>query len=708
MTETKKQTISCEIDLNNMRMIAKSDGDSFQEQEIAKRLFESISSSLQRLSLDWINSFDELIQLQKYEGAYDLFDKNHGKLQFTRSTTPIKSLIKMDVFKLKREHRKRYLTFLVGYSSYIGDRSQSQRNIELLLNEFQEELDPSLVQDLLLEKANIAAIDGFVNKAVLIYQQVISSKYSDAGTTAWAYQGLSNISETVQDKLYYAEKAVDKHLESGSKGPAVNYLMIISDIKSNTNPEEAIKAIDKCISLYGSERLIDRELLASLKHKKAAYLQRIGVSEEAYSCIVEACKLRRGLIGNEIELHSSLLLASIIAEDNNENEESKKFIEEAEKLSLSIEDENFKLSNEIKNIISERMQINDDLLSRIILSGDTQILSAALLYQSTSDTISLDDAMDFLDKARISLEENNDNQLLDAVYYMIAEKYRTEGFFDNAFKNYQKSLEINPFYYEAAQNYAATLFSEKRWNQAELFIKGRIELLGELPGSCFYYARCLFENKKYLLALKYFKKSMTSTSLANEYIQKCLEQLSESDLLHHTYDTSNPVKTITADQFHASLKEFSTSISADSRMHFWEKDKTKNEYRWKSKPEELSKQMLITFLNGKFGKGTIEIIQESRAGAGFIDLYVLLPGGLKVVIELKMCGCGYSSTYALSGESQIIHYQKNTLTKLGFLVVFDARKNDYGKHFNELQMLDNHTIYTVTVDMRPEIDKSKT
>ena len=89
------------------------------------------------------------------------------------------------------------------------------------------------------------------------------------------------------------------------------------------------------------------------------------------------------------------------------------------------------------------------------------------------------------------------------------------------------------------------------------------------------------------------------------------------------------------------------------------------------KPEELSRQILITFLNGKFGKDTIETLQESRAGAGFIDLYVSLPGGLKIVIELNMSGSGYSSNYALSGQSQIIYYQTNMSTKSGYHVVFD-------------------------------------
>jgi hypothetical protein len=34
-------------------------------------------------------------------------------------------------------------------------------------------------------------------------------------------------------------------------------------------------------------------------------------------------------------------------------------------------------------------------------------------------------------------------------------------------------------------------------------------------------------------------------------------------------------------------------------------------------------------------------------------------GGLSIVLELKMCGGGYSSGYAASGEAQLVHYMDN-------------------------------------------------
>jgi len=705
MTDKKVTSVSFEIDLNNQRMIGASDSDTENAQDNGRKIAESILRSLGNLSSDWIQIFDKSIGDNDYQKAYAIFDENRGMLQFTTNSEVLDSLRSMDVSKINRDARKDYLTFLIGFSSHLGKRENLLDDIEILLNEYKEELDPILVQNLFLEKANMASVNGLINKASLIYKKVISSSDSNCGTIAWAYQGLSKIAENIEDKINYAEKAADKHLESGSRDEAVKNLLRVSDIKSTENPKLAIELIDKCIDLYGSEKLIDRELLASLKHKKAAYLHRIGQVTEALTFAEESCALRRGLIGNEVELHASLVLAEVLADSSGEGDKSKEFKSESVTLADKIDDDNFSLRCEIGDLISRSELINGDVLTKIILSGDSFILSAALLYQSTNNTLNLEESIELLDKSRMEVESQKDQRLLDVIYFSIAEKYRTEGLIENALDYYKKSLSINQFYHSSAQNCASMLFSQNRWKEAEGFIRERMDLVGELPGICFAYARSLYENGNYQLALKYFKKSDSSTEGIGDYISECLENLDDSNINSNEGESFFTERSVTADQFYDALEEFSMSISADSRMHFWYMDKASGKYKWTKNPEELSKQMLITFLNGKFGKGEIEILQEPRAGAGFIDLYALLPGGLKVVIELKMCGNGYSSTYALSGASQIIHYQINKSTNLGYLVVFDARARDYGKHFKKLQMVDQHTIYTTAIDMRPVIIK---
>lgn len=705
MSDEKTNKVSLEINLNKNIIVGTSNGTSSLEQDIGRRIVESISRGLRGASDNWLKAFDEKIATENYGGAFEIFEENKGLLQFTKDKTILLKLRSMNVSKLDKNSRKEYLIFIIAFASHTNARAEVSKEIEDLLNEYQEELEPILLQNLTLEKANIAAQSGFHNKASILYKKVISSTDSDSGTIAWAYQGLSKISDNDEDSISFSEKAADKHLESGERNEAICNLLSMSDIKSKNSPAEAVKLIDRCIDLYGTESLLDRELLASLKFRKSLYLQRIGNIQEALPLAEHASELRRGLIGNEVELHASLSLAAILAKANGEHGKFEEYQEESNNLSKLIDNESFVLRREICEAISKKIELDDALLAKIASSGEGSTFSAALLYQSTSTNLTLEDSLELLDRARLLIEGQPDKRLLDIIYFSIAEKYRHEGLISEAFDNYKKTLSLNQHFNSAAQNCAAMLFDAERWGDAETFIKARIDITGELPGICFAYGRALFENKKFPLAFKYLKKASPDAPDRNKYLENCLENISTSELstLDHAEETSNIF--ITAEEFYRALEEFAFSVSSDSRMHFWNRDKESGEYKWTKNPEELSKQMLITFLNGKFGKESIEILQEPRAGAGFIDLYILLSGGLKIVIELKMCGAGYSSTYALSGESQIIHYQLNKGTKLGYLIVFDARARDYGKHFKRLQNINGHSIYTTAIDMRLEVSK---
>jgi hypothetical protein len=96
------------------------------------------------------------------------------------------------------------------------------------------------------------------------------------------------------------------------------------------------------------------------------------------------------------------------------------------------------------------------------------------------------------------------------------------------------------------------------------------------------------------------------------------------------------------------------------------------------------------------------------AGAGRLDLLLQLAGGLQVIIELKMCGGSYASSYAADGEYQLRHYLEQRGVNVGYLMVFDGRLEDFGR-----TVLDTargpassvQTIREVFVDVRPRLSK---
>ena len=68
-----------------------------------------------------------------------------------------------------------------------------------------------------------------------------------------------------------------------------------------------------------------------------------------------------------------------------------------------------------------------------------------------------------------------------------------------------------------------------------------------------------------------------------------------------------------------------------------------------------------------------------------------------------MCGKGYSSTYAASGQEQIVHYLENRDTSRGYLVVFDARMDDFGKVLLDAPASGKFTIGEHFIDLRPRV-----
>jgi hypothetical protein len=121
---------------------------------------------------------------------------------------------------------------------------------------------------------------------------------------------------------------------------------------------------------------------------------------------------------------------------------------------------------------------------------------------------------------------------------------------------------------------------------------------------------------------------------------------------------------VTREEFERAIEDLARFIKARKRMEFWAK-LDGDERKWVSRPERLAQNLLDSFSQARF-RENVEMFDELAAGAGRIDLYVKLSGGLAIIIGLKMCGSpGYSAAYAASGEEQIIHYMDNKDSHLG-------------------------------------------
>lgn len=82
------------------------------------------------------------------------------------------------------------------------------------------------------------------------------------------------------------------------------------------------------------------------------------------------------------------------------------------------------------------------------------------------------------------------------------------------------------------------------------------------------------------------------------------------------------------------------------------------------KTRECGTTFVTSFLRSHLHKD-IEVLDEVIIGEGRMDIFLIIPPGIKVVIELKICGAGYPSTYAKNAISQTVAYMKKKIVVLG-------------------------------------------
>lgn len=705
----KNASIEFQIDLASLKTVGKiADGESDPKvDEVSLQISKSLKNLFTKgFTEKWLPDFNSLIESSNYLDAYKLLEENKWTLQFSK--TPIlESLLRLDKTKLDKEQRKNFLLIIIIVASKEISFGKIEFEIESFLSEFGDSIETDMKQSVLLSKGNALAQNGKINGANNIYKEVIANDSTSAVDKAYAYRGLAKIVASEEDIIQYHNLAADKFLEAGKKQETIIDMVFVSKIHEKNKPKIALKLIDDAIQLYDSEDTLDKEFKAGLHHRKAGYLFSLNKFKEALESIEIACELRKNLIGNEYESYSSHSVAKTLCERLNNSERAFYHSNKISVLSSSISGQEFDLQIQIQNAMDKKMKIENGLLAEIENSEFKLFKLSAYIFNATIDKSSFEKKLEWLDKARLLLNEKDFYNIHYSLYYFTAaEVYRKAEKISDAIKNYELSLDYNLFHSTSIQNCCAVLWENKMWDKSLEFFKKRIDTLGESSSLCYALGRSYFELNKYQEAFNYFRKVDIELNGVDiqKYINECLAKDKEIKLEQKESDTQRLIP-ISIDSFKKTLEDFSQSISSNSRMYFWKNDSGK--YKWDTKPEEKGKQFLITALEMKYGKDSIEIIQEQIAGAGIIDLYLILRGGLKIVVELKICGGeGYSSTYAISGEDQLVHYLKNISTKIGFLIVFDGRSRDFGKGFKAVQSINDVTIFTTAIEMTPKIEKT--
>ena len=563
---------------------------------------------------------------------------------------------------------------------------------------------------LYVEKSRVFFEKGAFNSSFIILQKIIKNT-QDNVLLGCANRNLARLPSNRDDFEYYSNQAIEHFLMGGEKVLAIKVIFSLLKEWEGKDNYKALGLIDKAIELQSSDSSNDKEHSAALLQRKSTILIELGRIEEARDCIFQACSYRRGLLGGEANLHTSLVKAEYICELLGDSVKANEFKDEYQNLEQIIIDDEFTLTRLIADVLENGGGVNIDS-DKIKISDDTSpiIKFGYVMAKYINGNDDFEKKIELLDKALAYSTQANDYLSKTIVLNEMAQQYANNGYFNDAIDKLYNILSFNGNNMQAFQNLVFYLIQEKRLKDASQLLKERIEKVGTLPNLIFTYAKVLFEMKDYQTAFMYFKMLKKENSLNDEYrevsiddyISQCLEFATELHLCEQSLLPTEIKIDLSLGSISIALDDFSKSVSNFSRMQYW----TKNDegYKWAKNPETIAKHHLLQFLSARFGSA-LELVQEDRAGAGFIDLYLISNNGLKVVVELKMCGGGYSSTYAISGNSQIIHYLSNKETSVGFLMVFDSRTRDFSKGLKEFCSYGKYSIYTKIVDVRNVIEK---
>jgi tetratricopeptide (TPR) repeat protein len=558
----------------------------------------------------------------------------------------------------------------------------------------------------------IAAKDrGETETALTIWRRLIRDPGSlSAEMRAWTLRNLSLTLPTSSPEAATAAKAsADAFLQAGDKREAATSLLHLTHILAFQNPSEIADQLEAMLALVDEEGLVGDELRAGAFHARAKRLAELRQHRQALDAAMAAIALREGMLGVESQLISSLHLAGIEADALGLDEEAQAFRNRALAIELESGSVYFAMVRRLEaQFTTFEPEVAANLMAEADATNNPRTIAAIGVGVITCDpSLNVEVQLGRLERlyARVGQMKGRPGDLA-LIERAIAETLLKDGQLDRAAIWLRRVLDRGPDDQSSRDRLVQTLWRLEDWSGAALFLKAEIARIGEMPGLLFALGRSLFEAGDLSGAVDAFTRARRLIDDENSDLARNIETLRSRAL-----DLGAPItppaavrgsRPLLAEDFHAALEEFGAFISGHKRMALWALEG--KDHVWVAAPEQRAQDLLHTYLKAKFGS-CISIFEEVAAGPGRIDLLVQLDTGLAVIVELKMCGFGYSSTYAASGEDQIQAYMTARQIHLGYLVVFDARLNDSGNALLSGLDLSKDTIREVLVDMRPRVSK---
>lgn len=677
---------------------------------IGRKVFEAIAGGLSKVTDELADEIDKRLAENDVGGTVAEIKRglDQGLFGLPLNARLLETLRRIDVSSLSVPDRR-----LVRDSRLLAAQQLQRFDVagleaDHILAEDTGTLNPEQIAVLKMAAALGALARGNRETALASLRSLLKEpSHLNAEGRGWARRNISNVlPDSDPEARRAAQYSSDAFLEAGDKAEAGKSLMRLANILVRTEPAEAIKALNEMIAVLDKESLNDRHIRGAALHARANRLAKLHRHADAFRDVTEAVELQRGLLGAEAEFISSLHLASIEAGLVGDADKADAFAAEAAKLTEELKIPHFQLAERVSALVKAfDPKAAEDVLRDAEAAKNLEVVAGVRVLQATMDPSLTDmQRLERLEETHARLVSAQGRKpLLRPVSLAIAKQLVTMGELQRAVEWFRNILARDP-HDVASADLVQTLWKMEKWGEAATFIKQQLDLRGELPGMLYAYGKSLFESGELSGAIAALTRSL-ALAQDNEILKKQALTLRDRALeLGGTLLPPAPPKPtsgpVTREEFETALGDFGRAVSAMRRMAFWRENKDRQR-SWVERPERKAQDLLHMYLQAKFDQ-RIELYEEIVAGAGRIDLYVKLAGGLSVVIELKMCGGSYSSAYAAAGEHQITHYMENKETNLGYLVIFDGRTRMFGTSVLSLPSR-ARTVIEQFIDVRPEV-----
>ena len=634
-----------------------------------------------------------------------------GKFGFAPNQKLLDALVKIDVTSLSPADRKMVRNLRIVLAEKLKKYDDAGSDAEALLAEEDGvELSGEQKSNLQIFLGLATMKRGNRETALMIWRSVLENPAAlHPETRAWTWRNISlGLPSDDPESLRAIQYAADAFLEAGNRHEACQSLMQLAKRLMGEDPTEAIKKIDEILFLLDREGLGDKNLRSAALHTRANRLSQLGKHSEALVNAHEAIDLRRGVIGTEADLVSSLYLASIEADLSGLHDEAATLKNEADRLSNEIDVPRFRLGRRIESLFGAFDSFQaDEILREAKSVNDWDVVASVRIVQAVKDTSLSDiDRLELLEESLRELDRDGVREEAKlTTWFAIGHKLLLMGQLERAESWYRKILAIEPLNVPARNELLHCLWKREKWGDAAILLRRIIKLWGEKPGLMFAYGKSLIEAGDLSGAIPVLTKAADLAGGNEALKSECINLRERALRLGATpspiQQIEEPAIPISRDEFQTAINDFSRFIESEKRMGFWNKENSKV-YTWIARPEKRAQDLLHTFLKAKFGN-RIMLFEEIATGAGRLDLYVQLHGGMAIIVELKMCGFGYSSGYASAGEDQILHYMENRTSSLGYLIVFDARLNNLGQKLLQGLGGNRFTVIEIIIDVTPRV-----